>query len=48
LTDDFKSDQQYHLDIKRFKKDFIPIKTKYGKNSILYDIQANPLDYIDD
>ena len=44
--DDFQSNEKYHIDIKQFRKDFIPIKEKYGKNSVLYDIQAKPLDYI--
>ena len=45
IDDDFKSDEMFHKWIKTHKP-FILRKNKLSKNSIDYDLCANPLDYI--
>jgi hypothetical protein len=45
LTGSFKSKPFYHDWIKQVKKDIIPNK-KFQKDSIFYDLQCNPQDYL--
>ena len=44
--DELKSDIKYHTWIKEQKKFLLPNKTKFDKNSIMYDIKSNPIDYL--
>jgi len=44
--DELKSDIKYHTWIKEQKKFLLPNKTKFDKNSIVYDIKSNPIDYL--
>ena len=44
--DELKSDIKYHNWIKEQKKFLLPNKTKFDKNSIMYDIKSNPIDYL--
>jgi hypothetical protein len=43
--DKYKSKIFYHKWIKEIKKEIIPNKNKYPKESIYYDLQCNPTDY---
>jgi hypothetical protein len=42
----YKSDEKYHNWIKDIKKIITPNKEKYQKNSLYYDLQCNPQDYL--
>jgi len=44
--ENYKSKKFYHDWIKKQKKDILPNKTKYDKNSLYYDLQCNPQDYL--
>ena len=46
LDDEKKSDNKYHRWIKQIRKNIIPKKETYDKNSILYDIKSNTIDYL--
>ena len=46
LDDEKKSDNKYHRWIKQVRKNIIPKKETYDKNSILYDIKSNTIDYL--
>lgn len=43
---DFKSKKMYHKLIEQYRKLLIPDKPKFLKDSIFYDIQAKPQDYL--
>jgi hypothetical protein len=45
-TTEYKSDVKYHNWIKEIKKTITPNKDKYQKNSLYYDLQCNPQDYL--
>jgi transposase len=42
----YKSDEKYHNWIKEIKKTITPNKEKYQKDSLYYDLQCNPQDYL--
>ena len=44
-TTEYKSHSSYHLWINEQKKKIMPVKTKFEKQSIYYDIQCHPQDY---
>ena len=46
ITNEYKSDVKYHNWIKEIKKIITPNKDKYMKDSLYYDLQCNPLDYL--
>ena len=43
---EYKSDVKYHNWIKEIKKTITPNKNKYQKDSLYYDLQCNPQDYL--
>lgn len=43
---EYKSDKKYHKWIKDVKKTITPNKEKYQKDSLYYDLQCNPQDYL--
>jgi hypothetical protein len=45
-TTEYKSDVKYHNWIKEIKKTITPNKEKYMKDSLYYDLQCNPQDYL--
>jgi len=45
-TTEYNSDVKYHNWIKEIKKSITPNKEKYQKNSLYYDLQCNPQDYL--
>jgi len=45
-TIEYKSDEKYHNWIKEIKKIITPNKDKYQKDSLYYDLQCNPQDYL--
>ena len=45
-TNEYKSDVKYHNWIKEIKKTITPNKEKYMKDSLYYDLQCNPQDYL--
>jgi len=46
ITTEYKSDVKYHNWIKEIKKTITPNKEKYQKDSLYYDLQCNPQDYL--
>jgi hypothetical protein len=46
ITTEYKSDVKYHTWIKDIKKTITPNKEKYQKDSLYYDLQCNPQDYL--
>lgn len=46
ITTEYKSDVKYHNWIKEIKKTITPNKNKYMKDSLYYDLQCNPQDYL--
>ena len=46
ITTEYKSDEKYHNWIKDIKKTITPNKDKYQKDSLYYDLQCNPQDYL--
>jgi len=46
ITTEYKSDPKYHNWIKEIKKTITPNKKKYMKDSLYYDLQCNPQDYL--
>jgi transposase len=46
ITTEYKSDLKYHNWIKEIKKTITPNKDKYMKDSLYYDLQCNPQDYL--
>jgi hypothetical protein len=46
LSTEYKSDEKYHKWIKEIKTSITPNKVKYIKNSIYYDLQCKPQDYL--
>ena len=46
ITTEYKSDIKYHNWIKEIKKTITPNKDKYTKDSLYYDLQCNPQDYL--
>jgi len=46
ITTEYKSDVKYHNWIKEIKKTITPNKKKYMKDSLYYDLQCNPQDYL--
>jgi hypothetical protein len=46
ITTEYKSDPKYHNWIKEIKKTITPNKNKYMKDSLYYDLQCNPQDYL--
>jgi hypothetical protein len=46
ITTEYKSDVKYHNWIKEIKKTTTPNKNKYQKDSLYYDLQCNPQDYL--
>ncbi len=46
LSNNYTSDKKYHTSIINIKKIITPTKTKYQKDSIYYDLQCNPQDYL--
>jgi len=46
ITIEYKSDVKYHKWIKEIKKTITPNKEKYQKDSMYYDLQCNPQDYL--
>ena len=46
ITTEYKSDVKYHNWIKEIKKTITPNKEKYMKDSLYYDLQCNPQDYL--
>jgi hypothetical protein len=46
ITTEYKSDAKYHSWIKEIKKTITPNKDKYQKDSLYYDLQCNPQDYL--
>ena len=44
--DELNSDIKYHTWIKEQKNFLLPNKNKFDKNSIMYDIKSNPIDYL--
>jgi transposase len=46
ITTEYKSDIKYHNWIKEIKKTITPNKKKYMKDSLYYDLQCNPQDYL--
>jgi hypothetical protein len=46
LTNEYKSDKKYHNWINNIKKTITPNKDKYQKDSLYYDLQCNPQDYL--
>ena len=44
-TTDFTSHSSYHSWITEHKKKIMPVKSKFEKKSIYYDIQCHPQDY---
>jgi ribosomal protein L29 len=46
LDNEKKSANEYHEWINQVRKNIIPKKEKYDKNSILYDIKSNTIDYL--
>ena len=46
ITTEYKSDVKYHNWIKEIKKTITPNKDKYKKDSLYYDLQCNPQDYL--
>ena len=45
-VNEYKSDEKYHKWINDNKKIITPNKEKYMKNSLYYDLQCNPQDYL--
>jgi len=46
VSTEYKSDAKYHNWIKEIKKTITPNKEKYQKDSMYYDLQCNPQDYL--
>jgi transposase len=46
ITTEYKSDVKYHNWIKEIKKTITPNKEKYQKDSLYYDLQCNPQEYL--
>ena len=46
ISSEYKSDIKYHNWIKEIKKTITPNKNKYQKDSLYYDLQCNPRDYL--
>jgi transposase len=46
ITSEYKSDEKYHKWIKEIKKTITPNKDKYKKDSLYYDLQCKPQDYL--
>jgi hypothetical protein len=46
IITEYKSDEKYHNWIKDIKKTITPNKDKYQKDSLYYDLQCNPQDYL--
>ena len=46
ITTEYKSNVKYHNWIKEIKKIITPNKDKYIKDSLYYDLQCNPQDYL--
>jgi hypothetical protein len=46
ITSEYKSDIKYHNWIKEIKKTITPNKDKYKKDSLYYDLQCYPQDYL--
>jgi hypothetical protein len=46
ITTEYKSDEKYHKWIKEIKKTITPNKDKYKKDSLYYDLQYKPQDYL--
>jgi len=46
ISSEYKSDVKYHNWIKDIKKIITPNKEKYKKDSLYYDLQCNPQDYL--
>ena len=46
ISSEYKSDVKYHNWIKEIKKTITPNKEKYKKDSLYYDLQCNPQDYL--
>ena len=46
ISSEYKSDVKYHNWIKEIKKTITPNKKKYMKDSLYYDLQCNPQDYL--
>ena len=46
ISSEYKSDVKYHNWIKDIKKIITPNKEKYQKDSLYYDLQCNPQDYL--
>jgi hypothetical protein len=46
ITTEYKSDAKYHSWIKEIKKTITPNKDKYQKDSLYYDLQVSPQDYL--
>jgi len=46
ISSEYKSDEKYHNWIKDIKKTITPNKHKYQKDSLYYDLQCNPQDYL--
>lgn len=46
ITTEYKSYVKYHKWIKKIKKLITPNKEKYQKDSLYYDLQCNPQDYL--
>ena len=46
ITTEYKSNVKYHNWIKEIKKTITPNKDKYQKDSLYYDLQCNPQDYL--
>jgi len=46
ITTEYKSDEKYHKWIKDVKKIITPNKDKYQKDSLYYDLQCEPQDYL--
>ena len=43
---DYRLGKKYHDSINHFKASFLPFEKTFMKDSIFYDIEANPLDYL--
>ena len=46
ITTEYKSDAKYHSLIKEIKKTITPNTDKYQKDSLYYDLQVSPQDYL--
>lgn len=45
-SEEYSSESKYHDWIRQHKKNLIPEKNKFQNDSILYDVNSNPCDYI--